>query len=71
LLVYDQHNTIFAYGPLERFEALLANKKFKAQEFWFPAPHIHSYAPENDVEEERLMNEAAWTYFPLQKQDEW
>jgi hypothetical protein len=56
---------------LERFEALLANKKFKAQEFWFPAPHIHSYAPENDVEEERLMNEAAWTYFPLQKQDEW
>jgi hypothetical protein len=27
--------------------------------------------PENDPEEERLMNEIEWQHFPLQKGDDW
>jgi hypothetical protein len=71
LLVYDQHNVIFAYGPLDRFRAILGSRAFGERDFWFPAPHSHSYAPENDAEEERLMTEHEWRYSPLQPGDEW
>ena len=71
VLVYDQHNVIFAYGPLARFTQLLDARGFRREPFWFPAPHTHTYFPENDAEEERLMNEARWEYFPLQPGDEW
>jgi hypothetical protein len=71
LLVYDQHNVIFAYGPLDEFKAILHGHGFQQREFWFPAPHQHQYLPENDAEEERLMRELDWKYFPLQAGDEW
>lgn len=71
LLVYDQHNVIFAYGPIDRFERLLQARGYRQEEFWFPAPHAHSYAAENDGEEERLMAAAEWQYFPLESGDEW
>ena len=71
LLVYDQHNVIFAYGPLDRFESVLESRGFRQRDFWFPTPHSHSYAPENDAEEERLMTLVEWQYSPLQPGDEW
>lgn len=71
LLVYDQHNVIFAYGPLDSFRAILDSHGFREHPFWFPAPHTHPYAPENDAEEERLMTEAEWQWSPLQPGDEW
>jgi hypothetical protein len=71
VLVYDQHNVIFAYGPLDRFKSVLQRRGFQKREFWFPAPHFHSYVPENDAEEERLMSEAEWQYSPLRPTDEW
>ncbi|EAQ79697.1 hypothetical protein DSM3645_24350 [Blastopirellula marina DSM 3645] len=71
LLIYDQHNVIFAYGPIDRFRAILEKHGFREEEFWFPTPHSHSYAPQYDAEEERLMKEFEWQYFPLQPGDEW
>jgi hypothetical protein len=71
VLVYDQHDVIFAYGPLDRFKTILASHGFRESEFWFPSPHSHSYMPENDAEEERLMAEVEWKRFPLQPGDEW
>jgi hypothetical protein len=71
LLVYDQHNVIFAYGPLDRFKAMLQARGFRDCQFWFPCPHAHGYMPENDAEEERLMAEVGWKQFPLQPGDEW
>ena len=70
VLVYDQHDVIFAYGPLERFRSILAARGFREKEFWFPAPHAHAYLPENDTEEERLMAELEWRHFPLQPGDD-
>ena len=70
-LVYDHHNVIFGYGPLDRFARILRRQGFQEREFWFPSPHSHSYLPENDAEEERLMSELDWRYFPLQDGDEW
>ena len=71
VLVYDQHNVIFAYGPISDFKTILESRGFRQGEFWFPAPHSHSYVPENDPEEERLMNEIEWRRSPLQPGDEW
>ena len=71
VLVYDQHNVIFAYGPLDQFRSILQARGFREAEFWFPSPHAHSFQPENDSEEERLMSESEWRYFPLQPGDEW
>jgi hypothetical protein len=71
VLVYDQHNVIFAYGPLERFKALLSSRGFRECEFWFPCPHAHGYAPENDAEEERLMADVEWKHFPMAPDDDW
>lgn len=70
-LVYDQHNVVFAYGPIDRFREILESRGFYEREFWFPSPHAHSYAPEHDGEEERLMAEIAWEHSPLQPGDEW
>jgi hypothetical protein len=71
LLVYDQHNVIFAYGPLLRFEELLSARGFGRKEFWFPSPHAHSYQPNYDSEEERLMKELNCKHSPLKPGDEW
>jgi hypothetical protein len=71
LLVYDQHNVIFAYGAIDRFKALLVSRAFREAEFWFPEPHSHTYLPENDVEEERLMAEMEWNRFPLDPGDDY
>lgn len=71
VLVYDQHNVIFAYGPIDQFQAVLRSRAFEYGEFWFPSPHAHAYLPENDAEEERLMSEVDWKYFPLVDGDEW
>jgi hypothetical protein len=71
LLVYDQHDVIYAYGALEEFERLLLGKGFTRREVRFPAPHTHHYHPENDAAEDRLFAALEWTRFPLQDQDEW
>jgi hypothetical protein len=71
LLVYDQHNVIFAYGPLDPFKAILDSQGFRQRDFWFPSPHVHNYLPANDAEEDRLMSELEWHYSPLREGDEW
>ena len=64
-------NKFIDYGPLDRFKSVLKSSGFREQEFWFPSPHAHSYAAENDAEEERLMAEVEWKYSPLRPGDEW
>jgi hypothetical protein len=71
LLVYDQHDVIFAYGNLDGFEALLINHGFTQQQFWFPCPHSHSFDPANVNAEDELMAYFDWVYYELQEGDEW
>ncbi len=43
-LIYDQHNLIYAYGPLDTFEATLHKRGFReVDELTVPAPHMHRY----------------------------
>ena len=71
LLVYDQHDVIFAYGDLDIFESILNNHHFENKEFWFPSPHAHGYDPANVNTENELMSYFEWQYFELQSGDEW
>lgn len=71
MLIYDQHNVIFAYGDFQVYKSALHNKDFTEQEFWFPAPHTHSYPPENAVIEDELFDYWQWSYSPLEDGDEY
>ncbi len=71
LLVYDQHDVIFAYGNLDAFELVLKDHGFAESEFWFPVPHSHSFDPANAATEDDLMGYFEWTYSELEEQDEW
>jgi hypothetical protein len=70
-LVYDRHDVLFAYGPLEEWKQMLREKGFEERTFWFPAPHVHHYNKEFDGEEDRLLDIGVWRYFPLAESDEW
>jgi len=71
-LVYDQHNVIFAYGPLDEYACLLNAAGFEeVDELGFPAPHGHCYHAEFDAMERELVSSPGWKHSPLQKGDEW
>lgn len=71
LLIYDQHNVIFAYGDLDAYQKVLATRGFEHSDFWFPSPHVHQFHPANADAEDELMSYFAWRHFPLQPGDEW
>lgn len=71
LLVYDRHNVIYAYGPLEDYKRTLLLKGFKqVSEIVFPAPHSHHYNAEHDPDETALLDYLLWKFFPLKEADE-
>jgi hypothetical protein len=62
MLVYDRHNVIYAYGPLERFVAVLESSGLtESTEVRFPSPHAHHYNPEFDADEKRILHDEEWT----------
>jgi hypothetical protein len=70
-LVYDQHNVIFAYGDLSKYDQVLTSRGFSPEEFCFPCPHSHSYPTQNVQQEEELLSHFPWRHSPLQDGDEW
>ncbi|MES2732695.1 MAG: hypothetical protein V4714_13140 [Bacteroidota bacterium] len=69
LLIYDQHNVIYAYGSLNSQQALLNKLGFKAGNFNFPIPHMHYYHPENDLLEKDILLHWDWEQYPLEDSD--
>ena len=59
-LVYDQHNVIYAYGPLEQYEQIVRDRGFQEQTVRFPAPHSHNYNPQYDEQEQKVLNYWDW-----------
>lgn len=70
-LIYDQHDVIFAYGPIDRFKEHLNKEAFKETEFDFPFPHVHNFHSENNTELKRLMNFWNWERYDLVEGDEY
>jgi len=71
LLVYDRHNVIYAYGPMERFiPILISHGLIEASEVAFPFPHVHHYHDEFDSEAQRILSSEQWTVSPLHSTEE-
>jgi hypothetical protein len=71
MLVYDRHNVIYAYGPLDRFIAVLNSAGLtESKQVHFPSPHAHHYHPEFDADEKRILRTEEWTISPLRPGDE-
>jgi hypothetical protein len=68
-LVYDNHNLIYAYGPLQRFAGVLRQQGLKEIRITVPSPHAHRYHPEFDASEAEVLSYWKWKTFPLAEQD--
>ena len=69
-IVYDHHNVLYGYGPLDRYETVAEARGLKRGKIRFPVPHVHSYLPSFDGDEARILSHWEWTHFPLQQGDE-
>lgn len=69
-IVWDRHNLIFAYGPLDVFESALLERGVRASAPpSIPDPHVHHYHPERDGEERALLQAFDWNVKPLRESD--
>ncbi len=56
LLVYDNHNVIYAYGLLDEFKEVLRANGLTEGQVRFPSPHAHNYNSEFDEDERQIMS---------------
>jgi hypothetical protein len=69
-VVYDNHNLIYAYGPLEQFVGLAEMRGLHARAIEIPAPHQHCFNLEYDHAEAALLEHFDWIEFPLEPSDD-
>lgn len=69
-LVYDNHDLIYAYGPADKYKAVLESRGLRQGNVGIPAPHQHCYNVEFDDAERDLMSFWEWLHFPLQPDDD-
>ena len=60
LLVLDEHDLIYAYGPLHKFEQVLRERDYLKGDPQVPQPHEHHYYKQYDELESDLRRLWAW-----------
>lgn len=68
-IVLDRHNLIYAYGPLDVFEAALQPLGARQGEPAVLGPHVHHYHPEWEDAERRVLRCLEWQIKPLRPSD--
>ncbi len=69
-VVWERHNMIYAYGPLNDYEKILINLGYETGKTDANFPHCHYYRAEYDVTAKYLLNYMEWSKAPLQPEDE-
>jgi len=70
MLIYDRHNLIYAYGPLDSFKARLAEMNLEeTNAISVPDPHSHHYHEHLDLDAARLMKLWSWNHTALRESD--
>lgn len=69
-VVWDRHNQIFAYGPIDQYAEKLHAFHYSVGEPSFSVSHEHHYHPENDAEARALIKALTWKFSPLRPEDE-
>jgi hypothetical protein len=68
-IVLDRHNLIYAYGPLNDFEAVLQALGVRQGEPVVPDPHFHYYHQVWDGAEGEVVRRFDWRISPLRPAD--
>lgn len=68
-LVWDRHNLIFAYGPLEKFSDELQKGRFQRKLPEIDFHHAHHYHSEFDETVADLLSNLPWEPKPIQDSD--
>jgi hypothetical protein len=69
-LVYENHNLLYAYGPLESFKRTLSEAGLSEGPVEIPVPHVHYYHAEFDEDQARLVEHFEWLLTPLKPEDD-
>ena len=69
-IVYDRHNVLYAYGPLDKFVEVLQANGLKEGKVELPAPHWHGYHPEFDKAQSQVLSRLQWIHSPLRPGDD-
>lgn len=69
-VVWDRHDQLVAYGPLDRFSAVLNALGFTHGDARVPSPHRHHYRREFDADAKALLDHFSWLFTPLLPEDE-
>jgi hypothetical protein len=69
-VVWDRHDRLFAYGPVDRFAAVLDRLGFANGDASVSSPHAHNYHSELDATAREVLEWCAWTLKPLRPEDE-
>jgi hypothetical protein len=69
-VVWDRHNLIHAYGPLDCYSSELIALGFAQGELAALGPHTHHYRSELDALAKRVIARFDWAYSPLRPEDE-
>ena len=70
LLVFEKHNLIYGYGPLEEIQGQLRASGFKYGKINMPSPHIHYYHDSFDGEARRILQVMEWNRTELREGDD-
>lgn len=69
-LVWDRHNLLYGYGPLDLYTTALTEEGYLPGDVSLPDPHQHNYYDANDSEAVSLLDEVDWTRSDLRPEDE-
>lgn len=64
-VVWDHHNLIFAYGPIDQFAVMLRNLGFEKGDPIIAFPHQHHYRAEFDGDAAAILSAMDWSRSPL------
>lgn len=68
-LVWDRHNLLYVYGPLERLRKWLVEAGFASGGTDADFLHMHHYRAEFDRDAAALLDVLDWTFSPLRPED--
>lgn len=69
-LVWDRHDRLFGYGPVDRLSDKLTSLGFIEGHPEIPVPHQHYYRAELDSLAKGVMAAFEWSYATLRPEDE-
>ena|SRR5664280_762985 len=69
-LVWERHDLLYAYGPLDQFHDALTRAAFTTGVPAIPDPHSHHYHTAFDPQQAAVLGAFAWRHSPLRPGDE-